>query len=536
MRKMFAVWSMCVLTMLGFGQNDGRYMDEVFDDVSVTSDVLYAANISVLTGAPLLDSLFLDVYEPVGDTMAARPLILIAPTGNYLPPILNRSPFGTKTDSANVELATRLAQSGYVVASFEYRLGWNPLPTAPDEVRRSTLLQAAYRSFLDAKAAIRFFRMTAAEMGNPYGVDVEKIAVGGLGTGGYCALGAAYLDSLNEINLQKFIDLSDPANPVPYVIPERDGNFDGTDSTALNLPNHPDYASDFNVVFHMGGALGDSSWIQPDNIPSISLHGVNDPYAPFAIGNVIVPTTGDIVIPTAAGGGKVAEINTRNGNNQLFVKATFDDEITPIANQNNDGSAGLFAFEFPEAPEDSQCVTSIPGFPLSEGEVNSGPWSWYNEAAYIAGWNFFFADAITAGEEITGEEENCGELLTSAPNDPDVARAYIDTSIRYLRPRLAIALDLATGGTIISIENELLSRNLTIYPNPANEAITLSLDATDNIIEEVALYDMTGKVMYKRHTLGTHTHHIARGSLPSGLYVVKVQAKRGVALKKVHIQ
>ncbi len=516
-----------------YAQDGARYQDEIFDEVSVTSDVLYAVNLSILRGVPEIDSLYLDVYEPAGDTMDNRPLILITHTGNFLPPILNGSPFGTKTDSANVEFAKRLAKLGYVVASFEYRLGWNPLPSAPDEVRRRTILQAAYRGFQDTRTAVRFFRMTEAEMDNPYGVDVNRIAVGGIGTGGYCALGAAYLDTLSEIRLEKFIDLSNPTNPAPYVIPERDGNFDATDTTVLNLGNHPGYSSDFNVVFHMGGAMGDSSWIQSGGIPSISMHGINDPYAPFNIGNVIVPTTGDIVIPTAAGGGKVAEMNNRNGNNQIFIDAGLDDEITQIANQQNEGLEGLFAFNFEEPPADNQCVTSIPGFPVSEGEVNSGPWSWYNEAVYIASWNAFFQEEIAAGENITGEEENCSELLESAPNEASFAKSYVDTCIQYLKPRLQLVFENVGDTTSTRTIRDILASRLTIFPNPAEGSFTIRLDDSQNILKKVWLYNVAGKEVFRSPVLQTQNYTIPKGSLPPGMYMARIQANEGITIKKV---
>ena len=64
--------------------------------------------------------------------------------------------------------------------------------------------------------------MSAAEMGNPYGIG-DKFAIGGDGTGGYMALALAALDKDSEVLLPKFIDSSDNAiatygQPVPYII------------------------------------------------------------------------------------------------------------------------------------------------------------------------------------------------------------------------------------------------------------------------------------------------------------------------------
>jgi len=108
-----------------------------------------------------------------------------------------------------------------------YRMGWNPTSQDPD-TRTSTLIQAAYRSIQDARSLIRFIRQDHAN-GNTYGVDETKIAFGGHGTGGYLSLGVATLDTASELYLPKFLDLTDPQNPVPYVYPPVFGNIWGTD-------------------------------------------------------------------------------------------------------------------------------------------------------------------------------------------------------------------------------------------------------------------------------------------------------------------
>jgi carboxylesterase type B len=118
----------------------------------------------------------MDIYTPSGDTESSRPLIVYMHTGNFLPPLLNGSALGTKTDNQAVEICSRFARMGYVVASIDYRLGWNP--TAATQAERTyQLINAAYRGVQDARTAVRYFRMNAAEMGNEYGVILEKVQV-----------------------------------------------------------------------------------------------------------------------------------------------------------------------------------------------------------------------------------------------------------------------------------------------------------------------------------------------------------------------
>lgn len=114
-----------------------RYLDEVFSDVTVTSNIQYGTNITVITAlqglAPAPQPLALDLYEPTGDTETDRPLLLMFHTGNFLPVYLNGGAQGTKTDSAIVEMCTRYAKMGYVVASVDYRVGWNALAATQEE-------------------------------------------------------------------------------------------------------------------------------------------------------------------------------------------------------------------------------------------------------------------------------------------------------------------------------------------------------------------------------------------------------------------
>ena len=104
-----------------------RYLDDVFSAVTVTSNVTYATNISIL---PMLQGLppaptplTCDIYEPTGDTETDRPVIILAHTGSFLPPVLNGQPTGSKTDLSIVEQCMRWAKKGYVVVAMTNRLG-----------------------------------------------------------------------------------------------------------------------------------------------------------------------------------------------------------------------------------------------------------------------------------------------------------------------------------------------------------------------------------------------------------------------------
>lgn len=90
------------LTLL-IGQNQ-RYLDQIYSEVKVDSNVVYGVNATILTVADprfkqaMPQALVMDIYSPVGDNLAARPLILYYHTGNFLPYPQNGSVSGTRRD------------------------------------------------------------------------------------------------------------------------------------------------------------------------------------------------------------------------------------------------------------------------------------------------------------------------------------------------------------------------------------------------------------------------------------------------------
>ncbi len=498
-----------------------RYLDEVFPSVSVTLDVEYAKNISILTGAPVLQSLKCDIYAPAGDTATNRPLILLAPTGNFLPPIVNGGPTGSIRDSANVELAKLLAKRGYVVASFFYRQGWDPLNPSQD-VRTATILKAAYRGIHDARSAARFFRKTVADSANKYGLDPDKIVIGGIGTGGYVSLGAAYLsDFVSEIQIPKFQNFTTGAYYVDTLL---DGNLDGTSTTPLNNPNHVGFSSDFSMVFNLGGAMGDSSWIQAGEIPYVGFHTPQDPFAPYDIGPVIVPTTGDLVIDEAAGSFAVGRVVDRFDINQVFKDANLTDVYTLAANKYNNGYEGLFPFNKPFTPGTFSCAPAPVSVPL---QPEGSPWSWWDEATFIATWDF-----ATGGSPAPGIVVNCNQRAGNPDMSAAKGRAYLDSVVNYLAPRMYVVMELYPT----SVDDFRLQSSLKVYPNPVQDLLNVELDDAGNRIQSIELLDVTGRTVARHGNLNVTRFTLTGDQVTAGVYLLRVRGEKGQATQRVVFQ
>jgi len=159
------------LSLSGAIAQTGRYYEEVFTDVTKQANVQYGTNfyfvppITTDPGNPQQGPLLLDLYTPTGDVATNRPLVIYLHTGNFLPKYFNGGTGGSKEDSTAVEVCRRYAKRGFVAASVQYRLGWNPISTDPD-VRRGTVLNAVYRAIHDAQTAVRFCKKSVDTGGN----------------------------------------------------------------------------------------------------------------------------------------------------------------------------------------------------------------------------------------------------------------------------------------------------------------------------------------------------------------------------------
>jgi acetyl esterase/lipase len=149
-----------------------RYVERIFDQVTVDRDVVYGAGPDEYGQRQILN---LDVYTPVGDALEVRPAIILAYGGGFVG--------GNKSHMAG--LATAYAQRGFVALSIEYRMheAAGGISYPPDAAETARIIAAKH----DMQAAVRWTRAHAGDLG----VDPQKIAVGGSSAGAVTAIVAA---------------------------------------------------------------------------------------------------------------------------------------------------------------------------------------------------------------------------------------------------------------------------------------------------------------------------------------------------------
>lgn len=250
---------LCLLLLLplfAFAQantcDGGRFYDELFS-VNKTSNIVYGENNNFFGQS---QTLRFDLYEPQGDTLAKRPLIIWAFGGSFL--------FGDKLSPDIVRLSNEFAARGYVCAAIDYRLFFYP-------INQEQTLKAVVRATHDMKAAIRFFRKDAATT-NLYNIDPDRIFVGGVSAGAITAVQVGYLNLTEEI---------------PAVIAADSTAFGGIEGTSGN----PGYPSNPNLIINLCGAVGDTNWIMPGDVPIVSLHGTSDGTVPYGSQEIEVTGT-----------------------------------------------------------------------------------------------------------------------------------------------------------------------------------------------------------------------------------------------------
>jgi acetyl esterase/lipase len=514
----------------GFSSAQDRYLDEIFPSATSTGDVTFGENFNFFSGADGFP-LKTDVYEPVGDTETNRAAVIVLHTGNFLPQYLNGSPTGNNKDSSIVVSSELFAQRGYVAFAPNYRGGWRPTSASPDD-RRGSLLSAVYRAINDVKTLVRFIKKSVAEDGNPYGINPDRIIVYGHGSGGYISLAYGSLDRIEELELEisgKWLSTTDViaanndtlffANEL-FLDADVVGGVDGFGGS-FNQDNWPGYSNDVVACVNVGGALGDSAWMEVGEPPVISFHCPDDGFAPFTQGLVIVPTTGEVVVDVVGSRWANGRANELGNNDVLYGSTPYNDPYTvaadaalasshPFLNLAPSEYKGLFPFRRPTI-----------NFPFQE----SSPWDWWDEQVVVTNAAPFVGGAAQA----QGLYDQ--SILGSPSMSPALGHAYLDSIQGFLAPRLNA---LITSDVSVE-ETDFVNSNMFVYPNPANDFLVVK--SNEGIrITDVEIYDMTGKLVRTENGLNKLSHQInGIDQFPAGLYLVKVTTDQGLVTRKVFV-
>ncbi|MCS7189897.1 MAG: hypothetical protein NZ933_08935 [Bacteroidia bacterium] len=444
-----------------------RFIDPVFNRIRVVDSIKYGHNLS-FTQAPV-DLLF-DLYEPEGDTMAKRPVIILIHAGSFLPASIassafGRSPIGTRKDSGIVALCREFARRGYVAISADHRVGWNAQATT-QEARAQSIIQAVWRAMQDGRALVRFLRKDAATT-NQFRIDPDRIVMGGSSSGAYVGLHVAYLNLPQELSLPKFqTSGGQPFVDTTAVGMDRGSGPEAGPNAFEGGSGNPGYPSHIQAVLNLGGAVGDTAFIQNEGIPVVSLHGVQDPSTPYTNG-VVVTAVGNYPIIEVFGSHDLTANLLQKGNQSALLPDYAGDVPFP----------GLYPFH----------------------GAGFEPFGWYS---------------------------------SSTPADIARARRYIDTILSFACPRLFKILNLPTILSSIEVPTEEQS-DFVLFPSPAQEPV-LSISHPFLHFNRLELYTPLGTRIAAVVMPSPRSSYVWElpASLPKGIYILHVHTSKGVFCKR----
>ena len=167
------------------GHGGVRYLDEVFSDVEVVSDLVFWPDADVLPGLALpAADLSMRLVMPAGDTETARPVLFAMECGK-----------------------DAFARRGYVVACPEYR---GRFESSGDDL--GNFVSFLRQSYVDVTAAMRWLRAHAEE----YRIDPEAFAITGLSYGGILSFQLAW----GAQNAATEFVFRPPPGPVTFPLPD----------------------------------------------------------------------------------------------------------------------------------------------------------------------------------------------------------------------------------------------------------------------------------------------------------------------------
>ena len=228
-----------------------RYTKQVFSNVTTTSGVQFGSALAYNGIIP--QNLAMDIYEPTGDTISQRPLIVYAFGGGFL--------IGTRIDPPITGYCSYLARCGYVVASIDYRIGFNVLDGQSSE-------RAVYRGVQDLRGAVRFLCQRYPQ----YRIDTTTIFLTGSSAGCFSGLHSCFMEQ-SEV----------PASAHGITLEPSDLGCYDCDVNADNNRRMPRIRG---IINHWGAIL-DTIYIRTtakDRVPTISFQGDGDNIVPYISG------------------------------------------------------------------------------------------------------------------------------------------------------------------------------------------------------------------------------------------------------------
>lgn len=195
-----------------------RYQTPIFDRVLITEGIPFS--IAEKVGTDDFTTLYLDFYEPAGDTAQLRPLVITVFGGAFVA--------GSRDFSDMEEYCKRLAKHGYVAASIDYRL------MSVFSASATNIIRQIFIAAQDVSSAIRYFKL----YGEDYKIDTNNIFLLGNSAGTIAILHEMFMEeqerpeetlsppALNSLHSSGYAEYQDKSTKIAGAVAQWGGVLD----------------------------------------------------------------------------------------------------------------------------------------------------------------------------------------------------------------------------------------------------------------------------------------------------------------------
>jgi len=466
--------------------SDCRFIAPVFDSVTVTT-VKFGEGVNI---DGVNQELYMDVYQPFGDTMTNRPVAIFAFGGAFVQ--------GARDDWYVVEVCKHLAKAGYVAASPDYRTGIDY-----GEIIQLRYMRIFFRPMQDMRGCVQYLKADYSELGNNFNIDTNRIILGGASAGAITALMTSYCDKESEM-LQS-------GSPTAL---DALGGFNST--TGM----YPNYSWRHAAVLNIAGALLDADWIEPGDVPHIAAHGDADQVVPYGVGSFSSLTAG------------------------LFnLEGSY---VVDSMAKAKGVCSYLFNMEGKDHPSEDLGIPYIMSVVYRlmlrmHAVINNRDFccalNYDTNPSDTARYNASFPD-VTISSYISNDNGNAQQRWCSLPcnlvSTADSVSFTPDTNWQYMASYAYegncqdvsfVILKNDSGYTSVKANKALAENNFSIYPQPSSGKFIIALKENTAEKIKIEITDMAGRIVFANETipLGNNLMIDAENLLP-GSYMLKLSS------------
>ncbi|MEN8123620.1 MAG: T9SS type A sorting domain-containing protein [Bacteroidota bacterium] len=162
---------------------------------------------------------------------------------------------------------------------------------------------------------------------------------------------------------------------------------------------------------------------------------------------------------------------------------------------------------------------------------NANDPNWYNSS---------FIDPqrpITVGKQWTGTDTTLKEYsydLVALQNESNIIFRFVFATDQAANQEGAVIDNFTIDGTIILAVENYDQNAFNIYPNPSNGTFNIQRNGNEEM--QISIYDITGKIIYKKNEIIDNSYELKLNRVEKGIYFLKINVGNTQVAKRLIIK